>query len=331
MRVAQPRLMSLLNRNAQPQKRSPQPRLLPFQMIWIEVNLIAERYLVAPSAQRLIWQRKFFKIIVLECMAGHIQETQQSVEDRLEALKTENTPPPVPRDPASTSSKAGVMVTFWLIINQSELACIPSKVSPRLEYLDLPKGRATTTLIEQYILLRWCSLQANFIFLKSFNLGLANSCTLGSSFKSIYWIARSIIWVWLGIRDQHYIKLKFSLRRLRTWPSLQLPRNVHLSLSSLKLIFTPVPDSGKKIRLFLASEEWEMFCLLVSLYDFLSNRLFLLHVTFVYWIVGFATVGLVVVSSFSLWFSQLDWFWKMEWVGSQNDCFSFSINVRLRF
>ena len=61
-----------------------------------------------PSAQRLIASREVYKITVLECMTGHIQETMQSVLEKLEALKNENTPPPVPRAPASTSSKVGV-------------------------------------------------------------------------------------------------------------------------------------------------------------------------------------------------------------------------------
>ena len=60
-----------------------------------------------PSDQRLIVSREVYKITVLECMTGHIHKTMQSVLEKLEALKTEKNPPPVPRSPASTSSKVG--------------------------------------------------------------------------------------------------------------------------------------------------------------------------------------------------------------------------------
>ena len=60
---------------------------------------IAVRYLVAPSAQSFILSRKVYKITVQECMAGQIQETKQSVSERLEALKPKNTHPSVPRAP----------------------------------------------------------------------------------------------------------------------------------------------------------------------------------------------------------------------------------------
>ena len=90
-------------------ERSTSKEVSPAQVVVVPKDFkqekeIAERCSVDRSAQRLIMTGILYRITVLECMAGHLQKTRQSVVERLEALKPENTPPLVP----STSAKVGV-------------------------------------------------------------------------------------------------------------------------------------------------------------------------------------------------------------------------------